>query len=226
MPFPFHINILDLLCKGVLIGILVSAPMGPVGVLCVQRTLNKGRWFGFVTGIGACLSDFIYALITGLGMSFVMDFISNSHYRYILQISASVILMLFGLYSFRSNPMKNVHVSNKNTKGSLVHNGVTAFLVTFSNPLIIMLMMGLFAQFAFIIPDHPFEMSVGFFGIIAGAMLWWYGLTWLVDKIRAVFDTNGIQIINKVVGSIVIIMSIIVLIGTVFNLYTLPSIGQ
>ena len=159
-------------------------------------------------------------------MSFVMDFISNSHYRYILQISASVILLLFGLYSFRSNPMKNVHVSNKNTKGSLVHNGVTAFLVTFSNPLIIMLMMGLFAQFAFIIPDHPFEMSVGYFGIIAGAMLWWYGLTWLVDKIRAVFDTNGIQIINKVVGSIVIIMSIIVLIGTVFNLYTLPSIGQ
>ena len=113
MPFPFHINILDLLCKGVLIGILVSAPMGPVGVLCVQRTLNKGRWFGFVTGIGACLSDFIYALITGLGMSFVMDFISNSHYIYILQISASVILMLFGLYSFRSNPMKNVHVRTR-----------------------------------------------------------------------------------------------------------------
>ena len=225
MPFPFHINILDLLCKGVLIGILVSAPMGPVGVLCVQRTLNKGRWFGFVTGIGACLSDFIYALITGLGMSFVMDFISNSHYRYILQLTASIILLIFGIYSFRSNPMKNMHVSNKSTKGSLVHNGVTAFLVTFSNPLIIMLMMGLFAQFAFIIPDHPFEMSVGYVGIIAGAMLWWYGLTWLVDKIRAVFDTNGIQLINKVVGSIVIIMSIIVFIGTVFNLYTLPSVG-
>jgi arginine exporter protein ArgO len=108
MPFPFHINILDLLLKGVAIGILVSAPMGPVGVLCVQRTLNKGRWFGFVTGIGACVSDFIYALITGLGMSFVMDFISNSHYRYILQISASIILMIFGIYSFRSNPMKVV----------------------------------------------------------------------------------------------------------------------
>lgn len=225
MPFPFHINILDLLLKGVAIGILVSAPMGPVGVLCVQRTLNKGRWFGFVTGIGACVSDFIYALITGLGMSFVMDFISNSHYRYILQISASIILMIFGIYSFRSNPMKKVHVSTRGTKGSLIHNCITAFLVTFSNPLIIMLMMGLFAQFAFIIPNHPVEMCAGYIGIIGGAMLWWYGLTWLVDKIRAVFDTNGIQIINKVVGSIVIVMSIIVLIGTVFNLYTLPTIN-
>ena len=226
MPFPFHINILDLLLKGVLIGVLVSAPMGPVGVLCVQRTLNKGRWFGFVTGIGACLSDFIYALITGLGMSFVMDFISNAHYRYILQISASVILMIFGIYSYRSNPIKKMHVSRRGTKGSLVHNCITAFLVTFSNPLIIMLLMGLFAQFAFIIPDHPVEMCAGYIGIIGGALLWWYGLTWLVDKIRAVFDTNGIQIINKVVGSIVIIMSIIVLIGTVFNLYTLPTIAH
>ena len=88
-----------------------------------------------------------------------------------------------------------------------------------------MLMMGLFAQFAFIIPNHPVEMCAGYIGIIGGAMLWWYGLTWLVDKIRAVFDTNGIQIINKVVGSIVIVMSIIVLIGTVFNLYTLPTIN-
>ena len=226
MPFPFHINILDLLCKGVLIGVLVSAPMGPVGVLCVQRTLNKGRWFGFVTGVGACLSDFIYALITGLGMSFVMDFISNEHYRYILQISASIILLAFGIYSYRSNPMKKVHVSNKSGKGSLIHNGVTAFLVTFSNPLIIMLMMGLFAQFAFIIPDHPLEMCVGYLGIISGALLWWYGLTWLIDKIRAVFDNSGIMIINRVVGSIVIVLSIIVLVGTVFNLYTLPNMAQ
>ena len=53
--------------------------MGPVGVLCLQRTLNKGRIFGLVTGIGAALSDIIYALITGFGMSFVMDFINNSH---------------------------------------------------------------------------------------------------------------------------------------------------
>lgn len=212
--------------KGVLIGVLVSAPMGPVGVLCVQRTLNKGRWFGFVTGIGACLSDFIYALITGLGMSFVMDFINNAHYRYILQISASVILMIFGIYSFRSNPVKKMHVSSQRTKGTLIHNCITAFLVTFSNPLIIMLMMGLFAQFAFIIPDHPLEMCAGYVGIIGGALLWWYGLTWLVDKIRAVFDTGGIQIINKVVGSIVIIMSILVLIGTVFNLYTLPTMAH
>ena len=65
MQLPFHIDILSLMFKGILIGILASAPMGPVGVLCIQRTLNKGRWYGFVTGIGASVSDIIYALITG-----------------------------------------------------------------------------------------------------------------------------------------------------------------
>ena len=57
-------------------------------------------------------------------------------------------------------------------------------------------------------------------GILAGALLWWFGLTWLIDKIRGKFDDNGIIIINKIIGSIVIICSIVILIGTVFNLYT------
>ncbi|ERK02865.1 LysE family translocator [Hoylesella pleuritidis] len=219
MAFPFHIDILSLIFKGILIGIIASAPMGPVGILCVQRTLNKGRWYGFITGIGASVSDIIYALITGLGMSFVMDLIKNPHNSYILQITASIILLLFGVYCFRSNPTKNMHISG-NKKGTLIHNGVTAFLVTFSNPLIIFMFMALFAQFTFVIPDHKFEMAIGFTGILFGALLWWFGLTWLVDKVRGKFDNDGILLINKIIGALVIIFSLVVLVGTVFNIYT------
>ena len=103
-----------------LIGMIASAPMGPVGVLCVQRTLNKGRWYGFVTGIGAAASDIIYALITGFGMSFVMDFINNAQNKFLLQILGSIMLLIFGLYCFMSNPMKNAHKSS-NKKGTLTH---------------------------------------------------------------------------------------------------------
>ena len=74
-----QVTILDLLLKGLIIGIVVSAPLGPVGVLCIQRTLNKGRWFGFVTGVGAALSDICYALITGYGMSFMDELILKHH---------------------------------------------------------------------------------------------------------------------------------------------------
>ena len=70
-------TIFDILVKGFIIGVVVSAPLGPVGVLCIQRTLNKGRWYGFVTGLGASLSDIAYALLTGYGMSFVSDYINK-----------------------------------------------------------------------------------------------------------------------------------------------------
>lgn len=222
MQLPIQLDILQFVFKGILIGIMASAPMGPVGVLCIQRTLNKGRWYGFITGIGACVSDFIYALFTGFGMSFVMDFVGNERNRFLLQISGSVVLLLFGIYCYRSNPTKNIHKSTKNQKGTLVHNGVTAFLVTLSNPLIIFLFIFLFAQFAFVVNDRPFEMTIGYISIIIGAMLWWFGLTWLIDKVRGKFDNYGIVLINRVVGCIVVIFSVIMLLGTVFNLYKLP----
>ena len=188
--------------------------MGPVGVLCVQRTLNKGRWYGFITGIGAAVSDMIYAAITGYGMSYVMDVLSNQQTKMYLQIVGSVMLLLFGLYTYRSDPTKKIHNSG-NGKGSLWHNGVTAFLVTFSNPLIIFLFLACYAQFAFVMPNHPFEMFVGFLSIVFGALLWWYGLTWLIDKIRGKFDANGIKIINQFIGAVVVLCSIIMFLGTV-----------
>ena len=221
MPFVFHIDIVNLVFKGILIGIIASAPMGPVGILCIQRTLNKGRWYGFVTGVGAAVSDIFYAMITGLGMSVVVDMINDSQTQFLLQILGSIILLFFGLYCFRSDPTKNMHRSG-HQKGSLFHNGLTAFFVTFSNPLIIFLFMALFAQFSFVVPNHPLEMLLGFLSIPFGALLWWYGLTWLVDKVRAFFNVEGIVIINKVIGSIVILFSVIILFGTVFNLYKLP----
>jgi threonine/homoserine/homoserine lactone efflux protein len=221
MPFVFHIDIVNLVFKGILIGIIASAPMGPVGILCIQRTLNKGRWYGFVTGIGAAVSDILYAMITGLGMSVVVDMINDSHTQFLLQILGSIILLFFGLFCFRSDPTKNMHRSG-HQKGSLFHNGLTAFLVTFSNPLIIFLFMALFAQFSFVVPNHPLEMMLGFLSIPFGALLWWYGLTWIVDKVRAFFNIEGIIIINKVIGSLVILFSVIILFGTVFNLYKLP----
>ena len=201
-----------------LIGIIVSAPMGPVGVLCVQRTLNKGRWYGFVTGIGAAVSDMIYAAIAGFGMSFVMDILSNQQTRMYLQIAGSVLLFAFGLYTWRSDPTKKIHRSG-NGKGTLWHNGVTAFLVTFSNPLIIFLFLASFAQFAFVMPNHPFEMLVGFMSIVGGALVWWFGLTWLIDKVRGKFDSNGIKLINQIIGAIVMLCSVLMLLGTVTNLY-------
>lgn len=120
MPFHVPINILDFIFKGMMIGVIASAPMGPVGILCVQRTLNKGRWYGMATGMGAAVSDIIYAAFAGFGMSFVMDFITNTQNRFYLQLVGSVMLLCFGLYTYRSDPTKKMHQSGQQKRNALV----------------------------------------------------------------------------------------------------------
>ena len=98
------VSAIDLAVRGLVVGIVASAPMGPVGVLTVQRTLNKGRWYGFATGIGAAVSDLIYAVITGFGMSFVMDFVERPTTVFYLKLLGSILLFCFGAYTYYTKP--------------------------------------------------------------------------------------------------------------------------
>ena len=202
---------IDLTAKGLIIGALASAPMGPVGVLTVQRTLNKGRWYGFVTGIGAALSDILYALVTGLGMSFVMDFVERGSTMFYLKLGGSIMLFLFGLWAFRTKPAPLRPVNPQ--KGTLMHNGVTGFLVTFSNPLIVFLFMALFARFGFIRPEHPAELALGFTSLCCGALLWWFYLTSIVDYMRARFRIERISLMNRWLGIVVMVAAILGLVA-------------
>ncbi|MCI5744521.1 LysE family translocator [Phocaeicola faecicola] len=202
-----QVTILDLLVKGIIVGVVVSAPLGPVGVLCIQRTLNKGRWYGFVTGLGAALSDICYALITGYGMSF-MDELILKHQMF-LQVVGSIMLLAFGIYTFRSNPVKSLRPTSNN-RGSLLHNFVTAFFVTLSNPLIIFLFIGLFARFSFVMPGSPLGFQlVGYLAIILGALIWWFSITYFVNKVRTRFNVRGIWILNRIIGVVVVIASVV-----------------
>ncbi len=207
----------QIVLKGLLIGIIASAPMGPVGVLCIQRTIKKGRAYGLVTGAGAALSDIIYALITGFGMSFVMDFISQKENIFWLKLVGSVMLFIFGIYMFRTDPRVRQQKSG-NSKGSLVHNFTTAFLVTLSNPLIIFLFIALFNMLTFVIPGNWYSRCLGYLSIVGGAMLWWLGLTYVIDRMRTNFGERGIKRLNQTIGSIVLVASVIYAITTLFNL--------
>lgn len=210
-----QVTILDILVKGFIIGVVVSAPLGPVGVLCIQRTLNKGRWYGFVTGLGACLSDIIYALITGYGMSFMDEFLMK--HQILLQIIGSVMLFIFGLYTFRSNPVQSIRPVSS-TPGTYLHNFVTAFFVTLSNPLIIFLFIGLFARFSFVMPDSPLELQLaGYLAIVLGAWSWWFGITYFVNKVRTQFNVRGIWILNRIIGTIVMLASIVSIVCTILG---------
>lgn len=167
-----------------------------------QRTLV---WF--VTGLGAALSDICYALLTGYGMSFMDELILK--HQLFLQVVGSLMLLVFGIYTFRSNPVKSLRPTSAN-RGSYLHNFVTAFFVTLSNPLIIFLFIGLFARFSFVMPGSPVGFQlVGYLAIILGALTWWFSITYFVNKVRTRFNVRGIWVLNRIIGIVVMVASVI-----------------
>ncbi len=197
--------------------------MGPIGILCVQRTLNKGRMSGLYTGLGAALSDLFYCLLTGLGMSIITDWIEANVSA--LQVFGSVILIAYSIYMIVHNPVRTVE-ENK-MKGDLNRvstlptplqkllqwlqgDMVTGFFFTLSNPLIIFLIIPLFARFGFPLPEHRFyHVILGYIFIVAGALLWWAVITYSVDKVRSRFSTGSLWLINRIMGSILLLLSLV-----------------
>lgn len=199
-------GIIYMLWRGIAIGIIISAPMGPVGILCVQRTLEKGRRTGFFTGIGAAISDMVYCLLTGFGLSFIEEFLTRNHD--ILQLIGSVVLIGFGVYLFKSNPVRKLRKPDEGISDK--RNILNGFLFTFSNPLIIFLIIGLFARFNFFMPEIKFyHYIIGFLGIGAGALIWWWVVTYFVAKLRSHFNLRSMWLINKIIGGIIFIFAIV-----------------
>lgn len=188
------------------VGIILSAPMGPIGILVIQRTMEKGRKSGLYTGYGAAVSDLFYCLLAGLGLSFVTDFITN--HQDLFQIGGSIILIIFALFMIFRSPVKGIkHDDGK--KINYTHDAITGFAFTLSNPLIIFLIFPLFARFGF--PSSEFEFYhyiIGYLFIVVGAVLWWMAITFIVDKLRAKFNINSMWLINKIMGSIILILAV------------------
>ena len=222
--FVGYTSAVELILKGLLIGVVVSAPLGPVGVMCIRRTLNKGRWHGFLTGIGASFSDLIYAGITAFGMSFVYDFIKNERNMFLLQLVGGVLLLIFGYYTFRSNPRgyhsdptTKVHTVPI-TKKKIAYNLITGFLVTISNPLIILLFVAMFARLSFILSELDMTGRVlGYASVWTGALVWWFFITTMVSKLRNRFDMRGICLLNRIIGGVVMCASVVCIVMTLLG---------
>ncbi|MDR1762855.1 MAG: LysE family translocator [Dysgonamonadaceae bacterium] len=202
---------IETIYKGVTIGILVSAPMGPIMMLCIQRTLSKGHWHGFFTGAGAALSDIVYAGIACLGISFITNFITE--HQTPLRIIGSLLLLAYGLYIFLSNPTERIQKPKAGSNNTFTQDSITAFFITFSNPVNIILFPALIAQLNFVSPEQKLLTGLlGLSSILVTALLWWFGISFVIGKLRKAFSLRGLWIMNRVVGAIIIILSIVGLI--------------
>lgn len=208
---------IETVIKGILIGILISAPMGPVGVLCIQRTLHEGRLHGFVSGIGATFSDLIYAIISGLGIGFIMDFIETNHYP--LQIVGSLILLIVGYFIYKSNPAKKL-LKQDEPESPYWKNFVSSFLINLSNIGILFFFIAIFARFRFIESNNHIQNFVGILSIGVGTVIWWFFISTIIDKVRNKFNPRGLKVFNNILGIILIIISIIGLISGIYYILT------
>ncbi|MBP3535033.1 MAG: LysE family transporter [Muribaculaceae bacterium] len=204
-------QLIYVLMRGFAIGVLISAPMGPIGMLVIQRTLDKGRWPAFFTGIGASISDLFYCILTGAGIAFITDFIESQQFW--LQLLGSVAIALFGIYLFRKNPARQLRRRDTVEANTYWKDVVTGFLLTVSNPLILFFIIGLFARFNFLLPEFRYYHYIsGYLSIAAGALCWWFLVTFLVNKMRAHFNVRSLYIVNRIIGSLLMLFA---LVGTV-----------
>lgn len=199
--------LLEIIIKGVLIGLCISVPLGPIGMLTIQRTLNRGQKHGIATGLGATTSDLIYTIITLFFLSFVLDFIEE--HRFIIQLIGSLVVAFFGYYIYRSNPATQPK-PNETVKHSLPGDFLTSFGLTFSNPLVLFVLIALFARFEFIGNKTTLFVSIcGILSILGGAILWWSLLTFLVNKFKNKLNMRELKIINQITGVIIILIGFV-----------------
>jgi threonine/homoserine/homoserine lactone efflux protein len=188
------------------LGFLASIPLGPIGIICIQRTLGKGRWSGFISGLGAASADTIIAIIAGLGLSLVINFFdSNSK---ILVILGGSILVILGARIFFKNPVQQVR-ERKMNKNSLHTDYLSVLILTLSNPFTIIVFIAIFARLNLVYIAHDFILKIFlFFGILTGASFWWFLLTSFVNIYRAKFRLKNLWWLNKITGAIIIAVGV------------------
>jgi threonine/homoserine/homoserine lactone efflux protein len=197
--------------KGIIIGLLVSAPLGPIGIMCIQRTLNRGYMSGFVSGLGAAAADIIFAVIAGFGLTIVITFIEEKHLYF--QIFGGLFVLYIGYRIFNTNPVKQLKLQRLN-KTRLSQDFASIFLLTISNPMAIFLFVAIMAALK-VANDllSFFELSILVSGIAGGAILWWFVLASIANRFRKKIRLKSIWWMNKITGSVVFLFGIVVILS-------------
>ena len=190
-----------------LIGLLVSIPLGPIGVLVIQRTVNKTRMAGLLSGMGAALSDTLYAIIAGFSLTYVVDFIRKN--EFLFQLSGAMVVLGLGIYIFFKNPLTDMkqHRLRGNTH---LKDIISTFLVTFSNPLSVLVFLAIFTSSGVAMSiEKPFYSIFIILGVFTGAFLWWFSLSGLVSMYRHKINLRFLWWLNKTAGVLIVIFVLI-----------------
>ncbi|HEY4723317.1 MAG TPA: LysE family transporter [Anaerolineae bacterium] len=202
---------INLFLRGLLIGFSIAAPVGPIGVLCIRRTLAEGRTFGFVSGLGAATADAFYGSVAGLGLTLVSSFLIGQQSW--LRLIGGGYLCYLGYKTFRSKPSEKA--ASTRGRGILGAYGSTLFL-TLTNPMTILSFAAIFAGLGAGAAAGDYLSAIALIaGVFVGSCAWWLILVALTSIFRSRLNTTGLGWVNRISGSIIAVFGMVVLLSLI-----------
>jgi threonine/homoserine/homoserine lactone efflux protein len=203
---------LSLFIKGLILGFSIAAPVGPIGILCIRRSLDESRLSGFISGLGAASADALYASIATIGLSVISSFLVSQ--QLFFRLFGGIFILVLGINSFLKTPVVASH--SQINKKNLVSNFISTFLLTLSNPITIISFTAIFSGIGLLNTSaritSPFFLI---FGVFIGSTLWWILLSASVGSLRLKINISNMKWINRISGLILVgfgVMSLISLI--------------
>lgn len=197
--------------KGLFIGIAIAAPVGPVGLLCMQRTVTSGLLIGLASGLGAASADTLYGLIAALGLTFISTFLE--YHQFWFRSIGGVLLIIMGVRTYKIRPSTSIQSINEI---GLLKAYLSTMAVTLANPFTIFALMAILAGVGISSTrgDYLSAFTV-VSGVFIGSTIWWTGLSYFLSKVRNFFKPYYLETINKISGAVIIVFGVIAFIGLI-----------
>ncbi|MFB3885191.1 MAG: LysE family translocator [Thermodesulfobacteriota bacterium] len=197
------------LLRGLIIGFSIAAPVGPIGVICIRRTLAQGRTFGLISGLGAATADGIYGSIAGFGLTFVSSILIGQQSW--LRLVGGLFLCFLGLRTFfASPPRKEAGTESTGLLGAYA----STFFLTLTNPMTILSFAGIFAGFGVGSTSGNYvSAAILVLGVFIGSALWWLILSTAVGMISKKVQPRKLRWVNRISGMIILVLGFLALLS-------------
>jgi threonine/homoserine/homoserine lactone efflux protein len=194
--------LLAFLLKGVLVGIIIAVPAGPVGVICIRRTILHGRLAGFVSGLGASTADAVFGIIAGFGLTVISDLLLG--YQTWLRLGGAGFLFYIGVSAFTADPLRGSQ--SHRDPDDLLADYASTFVLTITNPITILAFLAIFAGIGLSGPEATLgRAAILVLGVWLGSLLWWAALAFGAGMVRLSFDHHHLVWINRASGGILVL---------------------
>ncbi|MEO3946706.1 LysE family translocator [Gorillibacterium sp. CAU 1737] len=207
---------MEWLIKGWLLGFTIAAPVGPIGLLCIRKTLTSGMKAGLMSGLGAATADALYGMAAGLGLSALTAFLLD--YQMLLQTAGGLFLCYLGIKPFWRSSAPEWKGQEPSPEKGLLYSYLTTWLLTLSNPLTILAFLGVFSASGVLKEQAGSSIPFLVGGVFLGSLSWWVCLTGAtaIFRLRLAAVPSRLKLVNQVSGLVILCFGMLALVQALF----------